>query len=387
MAITTIRRQDGTGTSEVANAHGVHGSATAKGGSTSGRDALLDNAKFLLIVLVVVGHAIEPVSETRLSNALYFWIYLFHMPAFVLISGYLSRSFDGSGRRLDKLLTTVVAPYFLFWGVYTLQAMWTDRQPPDGPLDPLWITWFLAALFVWRLTVPLWSRIRWPFAVSVGISLLGGLVATGDALGISRVLGLLPFFVAGLLLEQRHLDMLRSGWVRACSVGVILVTAATSYLYLEQKSREWVYWRESLVDRNMELLPVGLPGRIVVLILAFSLTAALLSLVPRKTTWFTRFGALTMYVYLLHGLVIRTAEEFGYYELVDQFFGEHGALVVSFALAVALALVLCAPWVRAATRWAVEPRVDWLLRGDRDGSGNPPGTTSEATRRVPAHAR
>lgn len=381
MASTTTDPQDEIGNSSVTPPNRAAGAHRARVASDTGeehgaapkkRDALLDNAKFLLIVLVFVGHAIEPVTETRLAEALYFWIYLFHMPAFVLISGYLSRSFDGSGRRIDKLLTTVVAPYLIFWGIYALQSLSVGRKLPDGPLEPLWITWFLAALFVWRLTVPLWNRIRWPFAVSIGISFLGGLVATGDALGVSRILSLLPFFVAGLMLEQRHFDMLKSGWVRAWSAAVVLVTAAMTYIYLEQASREWVYWRESLLDRDVDLLPLGLPGRLAFLVLAFSLTAALLSLTPRRTTWFTRLGALTMYVYLLHGLIIRGAKQFGWYELTSDHLGDHGALAVNVVLAVVFTCVLCTPWVRSATRWAVEPNVASLLGPNHGAAADSP---------------
>lgn len=351
-------------------APGTEGAAPARP-APAGRDALLDNAKFLLIVLVVVGHAIVPTAQTRIAEAVYFWVYLFHMPAFVLISGYLSKSQDGSGRRIDKLLTTVAAPYLIFWGVYALQSLSVGRNLPDGPLEPLWMTWFLAALFVWRLTVPLWKRIRFPLAVAVAVSLAGGLVATGDILGMSRIVSLLPFFVAGLMMEQRHLDLLASGWVRAWSVGVLVVTAAMSYLYLEQLSREWVYWRESLVDRDMDILPVGIPGRILFMLLAFSLTVAVLSLTPRAKTWFTRYGALTMYAFLLHGLVVRIAEQFGWYEWALGTLGGHGAFAVTAVLAVGLTLLLMSAWVRAGTHWLVEPNLDRILRRDRDVRPNP----------------
>jgi fucose 4-O-acetylase-like acetyltransferase len=332
------------------------------------RDALLDNAKFLLITLVVVGHAIEPTTDSRIANAVYFWIYLFHMPAFVLISGYLSKSFDGSGRRIDKLLTTVAAPYLIFWCVYAVQSASSGRSLPDGPLEPVWLTWFLAALFVWRLTVPLWQRVRRPFAVAVALSLVGGLVATGEVLGMSRIISLLPFFVAGLLLEQRHFDLLRHTWVRVAGAALGVATMAACYLYLEQASREWIYWRESLVDRDVDLLPVGIPGRVLFLVLAFALTAALLALTPRRTTRFTRLGALTMYVFLLHGLVIRVADQFGWYDAADRVLGATGSFLLNTVLAVGLTFLLCAPWVRAATRWLVEPRLDGILRRDRDSA-------------------
>ncbi|GAA3763714.1 fucose 4-O-acetylase-like acetyltransferase [Spinactinospora alkalitolerans] len=331
------------------------------------RDALLDNAKFLLIVLVVVGHVISPATDTRLADAVYFWIYLFHMPAFVLISGYLSKSFDGGARRVDRLLTTVAAPYLIFWGIYALQSLTADRGLPDTPLEPLWLTWFLAALFVWRLTVPIWRRIRHPLPVAVLVSLAAGVVETGEAFGMSRILSLLPFFVLGLLLEPHHFDFLRQRWVRTWSVGVVLITAAMSYVYLEQLSLEWVYWRESLLDRDVDVLPIGISGRLVFMVLAASLTAALLSLTPRRTTWFTGLGTLTMYVFLLHGLPIRIAEQFGWYEFTEG----HWGLALNTAVAVALVFLLLSPWVRRAAKWAVEPSVEWMLRrapdrGDRE---------------------
>ena len=42
-------------------------------------------------MLVAVGHAWEPVMDgSRTARALYMVVYTFHMPAFILISGYFS---------------------------------------------------------------------------------------------------------------------------------------------------------------------------------------------------------------------------------------------------------------------------------------------------------
>lgn len=59
------------------------------------RDAFFDNAKYAAIVLVAVGHAWEPLRDgSRAVSALYMLVYAFHMPAFIIISGYFSRSFE-----------------------------------------------------------------------------------------------------------------------------------------------------------------------------------------------------------------------------------------------------------------------------------------------------
>lgn len=326
--------------------------------SSGHRDAHLDNAKFVLIALVFVGHAIAPNRDTHLAEAVYFWIYLFHMPAFALICGYMSKSFDASARRIDRLIATVLLPYLIFWTIYVAQGYVADRPIPTSPLEPMWLTWFLAALFVWRLSVPFWHRIRWPVAVAVVISVGAAPVVTGDALDVSRILSMLPFFVLGLYLQPRHLALLHR---RRVQVGAVLTFAGTALacLYLgDTLSIEWTLWRETLVDREAGLLPLGMIARVGFLALATAMTLAFLALIPRRHTWFTHLGAYTMFVYLLHGLPIRIAEQLGWYEVVDGYVG----LAVNCAVAMALTLVLCMPWMRRATGWLVEPKVQWAHR-------------------------
>ncbi|PRY01612.1 acyltransferase family protein [Allonocardiopsis opalescens] len=342
------------------------------------RDVLLDNAKFLLIALVVIGHAISPARDTRLADALYFWIYLFHMPAFVLICGYLSKSFDGAPRRVDRLLTGVAVPYLIFWALYSGQQLLAGDSAPPSPLEPVWITWFLLALLLWRLSVPLWRRLRWPVAVAVGVSLATGVQEFGFDMSMSRVLSLLPFFVLGLALRPEHLEALRRRWVRVAAVLLFAAAFAATFVLIPDLSTEWVLWRETLETRDAPITP-GLLVRAGFLAAAGLLALGVLALAPRRRTWFTALGATTMYVYLLHGLPIRIAEMAGWYDAVDGYAG----LAVNTGAAVLLTLLLASRPVRWATRWAVEPRVPWVLA--RGGPGTGPeeaGTPSRNGSRV-----
>jgi fucose 4-O-acetylase-like acetyltransferase len=58
------------------------------------RDPWFDNAKMALVTLVVVGHAWVLLPETFLSDPLYDFLYAWHVPAFVFVTGYLSRTFQ-----------------------------------------------------------------------------------------------------------------------------------------------------------------------------------------------------------------------------------------------------------------------------------------------------
>jgi fucose 4-O-acetylase-like acetyltransferase len=81
--------------------------------------------------------------------------------------------------------------------------------------------------------------------------------------------------------------------------------------------------------------------------------------VPARRTWFTRLGAATMYVYLLHGFVtLFLSYQDWYYELSG---AEVAAVTVG---CVALAVLLSTGAVRRVFGWAVEPRLGWLFRDD-----------------------
>lgn len=59
------------------------------------RDYFFDNARAILIFLVVLGHMIQPyTSESKYILALYLVIYSFHMPTFLFISGYFAKHLD-----------------------------------------------------------------------------------------------------------------------------------------------------------------------------------------------------------------------------------------------------------------------------------------------------
>lgn len=113
----------------------------------SGRDPWLDNAKMALVTLVVVGHAWVLLPQTPLVAGLYDFLYAWHVPAFVFVTGYLSRGFTWQRRRLWQLVRTVAVPYVLFEAAIALFRVYVGGERLDDLFrDPHWPMWFLAAL-------------------------------------------------------------------------------------------------------------------------------------------------------------------------------------------------------------------------------------------------
>ncbi|MFJ4623136.1 acyltransferase family protein [Streptomyces sp. NPDC088812] len=328
------------------------------------RDAFFDNAKYLAIVLVAVAHAWEPLKgDSRVLQAAYMLVYAFHMPAFIVISGFFSRGFDGSPGRLKRLVTGVVVPYVVFETAYPLFKTYVDGVPQDiSLLDPYFLTWFLCALFIWRLTTPLWKLVRHPLPLALGIAMLASVTpAIGDDLDLQRVLQFLPFFVLGLTLKPEHFRLVRRRSVRIAAVPVFACALAFSWWAVERMNGAWFYHRDSAQELGAPWW-VGPVMQLALFGCSLLLTACFLSWVPGRTMWFTTLGAGTLYGYLLHGFLIKGADYRGWFDH-PALHRPLGEIAVSAAVAVAVTLLCTAP-VRRVFRCVMEPRMDWAFRTD-----------------------
>lgn len=327
------------------------------------RDAFFDNAKYLAIVLVAVGHAWEPLREgSRTVTALYTLVYAVHMPAFIVVSGYFSRGFDGSPQRVRRLITGVAVPYVVFEVAYTLFTRWTDDAPDRDVslLDPLYLTWFLAALFIWRLTAPVWRLVRWPLPLALAVATLATLsFAIGKDLALQRVLQFLPYFVLGLLLRPEHFLLVRRRAVRLVAAPVLVGALAVAYWAVPRMDYAWFFHDDSAEQLGAPAW-YGLFTTPATFGCSVVLVACFLACVPGRRTWFTALGAGTLYGYLLHGFVQQSAGPAHWYApaWIHQ---PLGAVAVTLAAALTVTL-LCTPPVRRLFRCVMEPNAEWAFR-------------------------
>ncbi|MFE9607305.1 acyltransferase family protein [Streptomyces sp. NPDC006012] len=342
---------------------GTPGTPSPAGRPGKQRDAFFDNAKYLAIVLVAIGHAWEPLKgDSRVLQGAYMIVYAFHMPAFIIISGFFSRSFDMRPDRLQRLITGVAVPYVVFETAYPLFKRYVDHSPDQeiSLLDPWYLTWFLCALFIWRLTTPIWKVIRWPLPVAFGIAMLATVSPSiGDDLDLQRVLQFLPYFVLGLCLKPEHFELMRHRWLRIAAVPVFAAALVFGWWVVPRMRAAWFYHRDSAQE-------LGMPwwcGPLMVLALfgcSLVLTACFYALVPRRTMWFTALGAGTLYGYLLHGFLVKLADYQGWLEAawLHRPLGEILVTVV----AGTVVTLLCTPPVRRVFRCVIEPRMQWAFR-------------------------
>ena len=155
----------------------------------------IDNIKVVLIFLVVFGHLIERYIDTSDTlMAIYMFIYIFHMPLFIYISGYLSKNVNKSKK---IFLKDLLIPYIflnIIW--YSLAYIYTgDINLPI--IYPGWTLWFLLSLFFWRSSLKYLIKIKYILPISFILGILIGLIPNGSILSFSRTIVFLPFFLLG----------------------------------------------------------------------------------------------------------------------------------------------------------------------------------------------
>ena len=168
------------------------------------RNYWLDNAKFFLIVLVVIGHFLEQLISNITIKEIYVFIYVFHMPLFVFITGFFSKNIENSNKRIIN--------YFILYVIMQCILLLIQGQR-FTIVKPCYALWYLQAIIAYNLMLPIISKLK-PSRLMF-LSILAGLIIGFDRnaneIGsLSRIFVMLPFFSMGYLTTEEHLLKLKN---------------------------------------------------------------------------------------------------------------------------------------------------------------------------------
>lgn len=352
--------------------------------ATQSRDPYLDNARAILITLVVIGHLVESIGSYW-AGALYTWIYAFHMPAFVVITGYLSRSFRNEPRQVGRLLSSVAIPYVIFQCIHAAIPMAMGNDVDLNLWNPAWTLWFLVALFFWRVLTPLLRTLRHPLLVALGLSLLAPLDAhLGGTLSWGRVLSFLPFFVLGLLATPEVLRRLQRFRFKFFGATLLAAGLVLSFVTHEKFSAAIFFMRGGYEDIGLTGTQ-GLIVRAAVLLCGIAATLALLLVTPQRQYWWTAVGRHSLTVYLVHAAILRPFKGGEFLESIN----DPLTTMLAVLAAITLTILLSREWFVRSTRWITNPPIGhWLVSASpepppRRAPGSPPRTDRPGS--IPPH--
>lgn len=266
------------------------------------RDYLFDNYKTLLILLVVIGHFIEPCYDNNwLLTGLKWLIVSFHMPAFIFISGYFSKK----DLPITVLIKKLLIPYVVYEVIYYLFYTYVIQKETElYLLYPKFSLWYLLALFVWRLATPYIRKVPHHFLLSVIAGLIIGCThLPSNYLSIPRILVFYPFFLAGMYCDRDTITKLRNRRNQWLALGGALLCFAIVMLgFADEYSIKIFYGRYNYDFLDQTILE-GILCRVLCYVIGFALTLALLFLISEKQNFLSYIGTRTMAIYLFHGLV------------------------------------------------------------------------------------
>ncbi|GAA0814422.1 acyltransferase family protein [Clostridium tertium] len=260
---------------------------------------LLDNLKVILIFFVVFGHVIEYyINDNSILMTLYIFIYIFHMPLFIFISGYLSKNFY---RMKRKAIRNLLIPYIIFNMIWYTAVYIGTRRAMFSVLYPGWTLWYLLSLFFWRITLKYLIKFKHILLLSFIAGVLVGLIPSiGSILSISRTIVFLPFFLLGYYTTEEHLEKIKSFKSEYAITGILVFLLVAIYIVKNDLfNYKFLYNSYSYNALEVSLFE-GTIFRIFLYFGAIIFSICVINLVPRKEQFFSKIGKATMNIYVFH---------------------------------------------------------------------------------------
>lgn len=272
-----------------------------------------NNVKGLLMSLVVIGHFIQVYFEKSGSHNYYFlqtilcFIYYFHMPLFVFVSGYFSKNYE---KRRSRAFEDLLIPYFIaqfLWLLY--QGIFNHSfDVIKNIFYPQFSLWYLLALFIWRILLPDLIKIRGILPVSVLLYVFG-MFCTGinNNFAMQRAIGFLIFFLLGYFASENNINKIKKipAWIVSCCVVLAFIG---TFVILRKEiisfSTLFSVLTHGMYITSFENWGVGIIAYIIAFLSACILSIAILRLMHNRKGKLYIIGENTLPLYISHGFIV-----------------------------------------------------------------------------------
>ena len=310
---------------------------------------LFDNLKFFLILLVVVGHfadgylyelydrtkIIAGKPETLMYNKVTIFLYAFHMPLFLFLSGLFQKR-DCNKSVLKKALSFFILGYILKCFLYISKCVFRTPYNADSKISFSLLGgdgpfWYLLALAVFIVLTYILKDVKPSLVMGFFIMLslcVGYDNSVGDMLVLSRIIVFFPFYYAGVCLSpQKIIDLCSKTFVKIISWIVVAVWA-----YLSFAQVELVYPLRSLFTgrhsyqhvEKLTQMECSFVNRLVAMAIAGVLCFAFLGIsVNAYIPFISKAGTQTLSVYFWHRTVLYVITHFAVAEKLEEHFPDY----------------------------------------------------------------
>ncbi len=280
------------------------------------RDYFLDNIKFILIFLVVLGHYCGCYLNSKLLLGCYDAIYSFHMPAFIILSGYLSKNIK---QQRYKDIDTILLPYIAIQIIYILYRKFLGLPQLWSLTIPIDANWYLLGLFIWRLMIPYFNYIKYPIVTSILIALgIGYINDLGEYLDLERIISFFPYFVIGYF-SPSYIEYFTKVNYKITPYLFFALIMISFFLFQFIFPGKGAFIKRCLIptsgyDQNFgKYAEYGLIIRALSYIFSLSISFLFFAIVPKTKTWFSELGSRTINVFLFHLVLLYLVGKYIFY--------------------------------------------------------------------------
>ena len=274
------------------------------------RTSYYDNAKAILIFLVIVTHVVSLTATYYGYKTYYTRInYLFVLQCFFFISAYFSSKSKKSKKKkiLDQIKiyiiwNSLVTIYYAF----VLKIISTDIETL---FLPRYTYWFLLTLIYYNMMEYIMDKVNWKIMIPLSfiIGILSGFIPyVGLKYSLSRTLVFLPFYTMGYYSKNINISKLReNNMIRMTCIllGIIvlfLVFQKPKYFPLKLLKGGHNYFE---ISGKISKLCYK---RVLIYLYSLAMSAFFLAIIPLKKKWYTKIGKYTLYMYLTQGIILKT---------------------------------------------------------------------------------
>lgn len=269
-----------------------------------------DNVKCFLIFSVVLGHfSNQFISESGIMRMITLFIYSFHMPLFIFISGLLTKPLKNEEEfSWQKPIYFIIIGYFLKFVTFMIKTAY-GRNPVFDFFGDTSLPWYMFAMAAFLMINYNLRKLTWKMVLPLSVlfaCIVGYFPQVGSFLYLSRIIVFFPFYYLGYILQSDEvIHFCHTREIRIMSVATIMSAIYYCTICLE----DTFAWLRMFTARNcyeaIHIEECWGVHRLIFYMIAIFMGIAIISLVPdRPCKLAEKIGRNTLQIYAWHRAIL-----------------------------------------------------------------------------------
>lgn len=267
-----------------------------------------DNIKFILIFLVVLGHITDIYAEVSpLSAYIRLFIYSFHMPLFMFISGLFGKK-NIKEKRYGKISYYLVLYVFIKLLIFISKWIANGTKPGFSLFSEGGAPWYVFCLFVFSFVTMITDRMKPKYVLVFSLVLA---LAAGydnnlkDFLCIQRLFVFYPYYYIGFILEPDTVSEFcsKKKMYKYISAGILVAFMVIAVIFYDSVSDiKYLFTGRNPYCTVYPNCPYAFLLRLFCYIVSSLMGLSVIALVPENMCggFFAKIGARSVQIYALH---------------------------------------------------------------------------------------